>query len=118
MKWIQDFKAQLPEINSWTQLINYIGTRGIVHNIKFIGYCVVLVLLYITIVHRNENQLRNITKASKKLKELGWEYKAVKSKYMFLTKESELAKSAIQQGLLVNVEVPKRIIINQKPIQK
>jgi hypothetical protein len=113
MKWIQDLKAQMPEINSWPKLINYIGQQGIVNNIKFIGYCVVLVLLYITVVHRNENQLRNITKASKKLKELGWEYKAVKSKLMFLTKESELAKSAMQQGLLMNVEVPKRIVVTK-----
>ena len=92
MQWIQNIKAELPEIKSVPQLINYIGQRGIVNNIKFIGYIVVLVLLYITLVHRNENQLRNLTKTSKQLKELGWEYKDVKSHFMFLTKESELAK--------------------------
>jgi hypothetical protein len=113
MKWIEYFKTQLPDIKSWPQLINYIGQRGIVNNLKFIGYCVVLVLLYITIVHRKENQLRNITKASKQLKEMGWEYKSVKSKLMFLTKESELAKSAEKQGLMMNVEVPKRIVVGE-----
>jgi hypothetical protein len=112
MQWIQNIKAELPEIKSVPQLINYIGQRGIVNNIKFIGYIVVLVLLYITLVHRNENQLRKLTKTSKQLKELGWEYKDVKSHFMFLTKESELAKSAQQQGLMLNVEVPKKIIIN------
>ena len=37
MQWIQNIKAELPEIKSVPQLINYIVQRGIVNNIKFIG---------------------------------------------------------------------------------
>jgi Bacteriodetes cell division protein (FtsL-like) len=111
MNWIQDFKQQLPQIKSAPQLLNYIGQKAILNNLRFIGYCMVLVLLYITIVHRKENQLRNLSKLSKQLKETGWQYKDVKSKLMFQTKESELAKSALEQGLMINIEVPKRIVV-------
>jgi cell division protein FtsL len=111
-QWIHDIQSQWAEINSWPQLLHYIGQKGIVNNIKFFAYCVVLILLYIAVVHSNENMLRNISKTSKLLKETSWQYKDEKSKLMFLTKESELAKKANQLGLQLNVEVPSKIIVS------
>jgi hypothetical protein len=118
MQWIDNIKQEYAGVKSWHQLLTLIGKKGIVNNIQFIGYCVILVLLYITTVLRNENIARSINKTSKKLKETSWQYKDEKSKLMYLTKESELAKKANVQGLLLNVEVPSKITIYQKASDK
>lgn len=93
--------------------MHFIGNKGIVNNILFIIYCVVLALLYITLIHNSENRMRRLNEYSKKIKELSWQYKDERSKLMYITKESELLKSASELGLEVNLITPKKIVINQ-----
>jgi hypothetical protein len=100
-------------INTWQDAMSAIGNRGIVKNISFIMYCVMLALLYITIIHKSENRMRNLNEYSKTIRELTWQYKDERSKLMFLTKESELVKSASELGLNVNLVTPKKIEIIQ-----
>ncbi len=109
-------KKILPDaagINSWQEVMSVIGNKGIVKNIPFVMYCAFLALLYITIIHKSENRIRNLNEYSKTIKELTWQYKDERSKLMFLTKESELVKSASTLGLDVNLITPKKIEITK-----
>jgi hypothetical protein len=100
-------------IKNWQDAMHVIGNRGIVNNIPFIMYCVILALMYITVIHTSENRIRRLNEYSKKIKELGWQYKDERSKLMFLTKESELVKSASTLGLEVNLITPKKIVVTR-----
>jgi hypothetical protein len=110
---IQKILPQDSNINNWQELVSAIGNKGIVKNIPFIMYCVVLTLLYIAIIHNSENRIRHLNEHVKKIKELGWQYKDERSKLMFLTKESELVKSASTLDLNVNLVTPKKIVVYQ-----
>ncbi len=109
MQWYSNIVQTWKEVSSVPKFFNLVAERGIVKNIRFYIYCIVLILLCITLVHRNENTQRKIVKTSKQLKALSWEYKDVKSKLMFLTKESELVKNAAPLGLTLSNDVPKKI---------
>jgi hypothetical protein len=111
-QWIQQFKLQYGNIRSVADVFNALGDKAVVKNLPFALYCALLTILYITTVHQNENRARRINDASKQLRELGWQYKDEKSKLMFLTKESELAKKAGEFGLLINTLPPKKLSIN------
>ncbi|MFM2385941.1 MAG: hypothetical protein RL660_698 [Bacteroidota bacterium] len=113
MALIDNLKATYAGYNNWRELVNDLGYKGIVKNLGFILYCTVLLLLCITVIHRNENRIRNLVDANKQLKEKTWEYKDEKRKLMFMTKESELAQKAQAQGLVLSNEVPQKIVITQ-----
>jgi hypothetical protein len=95
-------------------MLQTVGYAGIVRNIPFIFYCAGLALIYITLNHYAENTIRKINETSKQMKELRWKYIDTKSQMMFLTKESELAKKATEQGLEVLKTPPQKITIIQQ----
>ncbi len=110
-QWLNNFKLQYGHIRTVSQAFNEIGDKAIVKNLPFALYCAFLTILYITTIHQNENRARKINAAAKQLKELGWQYKDEKSKLMFLTKESELAKKANDLGLEINTIPPKKLSV-------
>ena len=113
MSFINKIFQDTEGVNNWQEALNAIGNKGIVKNIPFIMYCVILALVYITIIHKSENRMRDLNDYSKKIKELSWQYKDERSKLMFLTKESELVKSASTLGLNVNLITPQKIEVIQ-----
>ena len=73
--------------------------QWIVKNIPFFLFLAVLAVLYIYNGHYADKVVRNISKTSKELKELQYEYKTLKSEVMFRSKQSELAKAVEPFGL-------------------
>lgn len=108
LKNIQDTYANY---GSWREMVNDLGYQGLVKNLGFIAYCVVLLLVCISLIHRNENRIRSLVDTNKKLREKTWEFKDEKRKLMFLTKESELITKVKDMGLEATIELPKRIIV-------
>lgn len=90
---------------NWKRWLNY---QSIVKQVPFIVFLTVLAVVYIYNGHLADKMMRRINKTAKEVKELRYEYIAVKSKVMFQSKQSELVKSeAIQQlGLKELTEAP------------
>lgn len=98
----------------WTDLAETFGYEGIVRNMGILLIVVVFFILNIFISHYAENSIREINKKSVELKQLRWKYIDEKSKLMFMTKESELAKKSAGIGLSVLTSPPSKIEINHK----
>ena len=84
------------EIKKWKRLLNY---QWVVKNIPFFLFLAVLAVIYIYNGHYADKTARNISKVSRELKELQYEYKTLKSEVMFRSKQSELAKAVEPLGL-------------------
>jgi hypothetical protein len=90
---------------NWKRWLNY---QSIVKQVPFIIFLALLAVVYIYNGHYADKMMRRINKTTKEVKELKYEYIAVKSKVIFQSKQSELVKSeAIQQlGLKELTEAP------------
>lgn len=71
----------------------------LVRNIPFFLYLSALAVLYIYNGHHAEKAVKDINKTSKELKDLQYEYKMVKSEWMFMTKQSEVIKAVAPFGV-------------------
>ncbi|HEX8461616.1 MAG TPA: FtsL-like putative cell division protein [Segetibacter sp.] len=81
----------------------------IIKNIPFFLFMAVLAVLYIANGHMSDNRIRKINDTARKLKDLQYEYKTLKSEMMFKSRESEMIKAAIPMGLAVDTTSPYRI---------
>jgi hypothetical protein len=89
----------------WKRWLNY---QSLGKQLPFFLFLTVLAVAYIYNGHLADKMLRRISKTEKEVKELKYEYIAIKSKVIFQSKQSELVKSdAIQQlGLKELTESP------------
>jgi hypothetical protein len=81
----------------------------ITKNITFLLFISALAILYIANGHMADNRIRKINETGRRLKELQYEYKTVKSEIMFRSRESELVKAAVPLGLKMDSVPPLRI---------
>lgn len=89
--------------NGWKQWLNY---QSIVKQVPFFLFLTLLAVLYIYNGHLADKTIRNISKTSREVKELQYEYKTIKSEVMFLSKQSELIKAVEPLGLKELTEAP------------
>jgi predicted membrane protein len=99
----RDLKQNLSATQAgWKRWLNY---QSIVKQIPFFLFLALLAVVYIYNGHYADKTIRKINRTAKEVKELKYEYVAVKSKVMFQSKQSELVKSdAIQQLGLKELE--------------
>jgi Bacteriodetes cell division protein (FtsL-like) len=101
-KMERDMKDEPASQASWKRVLNY---QSIVKQVPFFLFLTLLAVLYIYNGHYADKLSRNIDRTAKEVKELKYEYVAVKSKVMFQSKQSELVKSdAIKQLGLKELE--------------
>jgi len=81
----------------------------ILKNLTFFLFLSGLAVLYIANGHTADRTIKRINDTSKELKELQYEYKTLKSEVMFMSKESEMAKTAEPLGLKIDTVPPVRI---------
>ena len=86
--------------------VGLFSQQSLVKNIPFFLYLAVLAILYIYNGHRVEKTIKEITKSSKELKEYQFEFKMLRSEWMFSTKQSEIVKTAAPFGLIETDEPP------------
>lgn len=101
-------------ISGWQAKLEELGMEGLVKNIPLIIIVMLFFIANIFIVHYTENTIRDLNVKSTELKQLRWHYIDQKSELMYMTKESELAKRAVNQGLDVLSSPPSKIEINLK----
>ena len=97
----RDLKAELPVRQTtgqagWKRWLNY---QSIVKQVPFFLFLAALAVVYIFNGHYADKTIRKINRTAKEVKELKYEYIAVKSKVMYQSKQSELVKVVEPLGL-------------------
>ena len=85
-----------PVQTGWKRWLNY---QSIVKQVPFFLFLAVLAVMYIFNGHYADKTMRKINRTAKEVKELKYEYIAVKSKVMYQSKQSELVKVVEPLGL-------------------
>ncbi len=92
--------AQPQRVRSdWKALVDKLSYNGIVSNIPFLAFLVLLCVLYITNNQRTIDAQRVLNKRNEELKELRWKYMDVKSQLMSAGMETEVIRNAAPLGL-------------------
>jgi len=100
----QDLKPAQPATQAnWKRWLNY---QSIVKQVPFFLFLALLAVIYIYNGHYADKTIRNINRTAKEVKELKYEYIAVKSEVMFQSKPSELIKAVEPLGLKELVQTP------------
>ena len=92
-----------PDASGWKRWLNY---QSVVKQVPFFLFLTLLAVVYIYNGHYADKTIRNINRTGKEVKELKYEYIAVKSEVMFQSKTSELLKAVEPLGLKELVQSP------------
>ncbi len=100
-------RKQNSALPGWKRWLNY---QSIVKQVPFFLFLTALAVVYIFNGHYADKTIRKINRTAKDVKELKYEYIAVKSKVMYQSKQSELVKVVEPLGLKELVQSP--VILN------
>jgi hypothetical protein len=92
---------------------NFLTNKSSLKQAPFVLFLTIVALFYIANSYYAERKIRQINKINNELKELRSEYITSKSKLMFVSKQSEVAKTAEQMGLPIKESTtpPGKIIV-------
>ncbi len=76
-----------------------ISQAWLVKNIPFFLFLSALAVVYIYNGHHAEKSIKDINKTSRELKSLQYEFKMIRSEWMFMTKQSEVVEAVKSMGL-------------------
>ena len=105
-------KAELPR-NFLTQFF----TEGVLSKeaatamLPFIIFIAFLGMIYIGNRHFAENNIRDIDKLNKEVKELSWDFKSIKADLMLKSTQTEVARLADTLGLKEPIAPPIKIVV-------
>ena len=95
----------------WKKLVSH---KWVVRNIPFFLFLTILAVLYIYNCHHTDKLVLKINTTEKKIKELEYEYKTIKSDVIFRSKASELIKVVEPLGLKELTQPPVLLGENNK----
>lgn len=78
----------------------------LVKNVPFFLFLSALAVVYIYNGHHAEKAIKDINKTTREVKDLQYEYKMVRSEWMFMTKQSEVVKMVEPSGIKEILEPP------------
>lgn len=95
------------------------GSEQLIKHLPYLGFLVLLGLVYIGIGYSAEDSVRQINKDKAELKEMRSEFITIKSDLMYATKQSELIKILHEKGLVLeeSFEPPKKIEITEDELE-
>lgn len=85
--------------SDWKALVDKVSYRGIVNNVPYMAFLVLLCVLYITNNQRTIETQRVLNRKNDQLKELRWKYMDIKSQIMNAGMETQVIRNAAAQGL-------------------
>jgi hypothetical protein len=88
---------------------DYLSKEEVVTNIPFVFYVALLAMIYIGNTYYTEKKFRTIEQTKTELKELRYQYITTKSNLMFMGRQSEISKRAVQLGLKESLMPPYKI---------
>jgi hypothetical protein len=83
----------------WRSILEKISYKGIVNNVPFLAFVVLLCVFYIANNHAAIETQRELDKQQRLLKELDWRNKDVKSKLMNVGMEAEVIRRSAVLGI-------------------
>ena len=83
----------------WRSLLDKISYKGIVNNVPFLAFIVLLCVFYIANNHQAIETQRELDKQQKLLKELNWRNMDAKSKLMNAGMEAEIIRRGATIGM-------------------
>lgn len=92
-----------PDSRGWKRWLNY---QSVVKQVPFFLFLSALAVVYIFNGHHADKTIRKINRISKEVKELKYEYTAVKSKLLYQSKQGELIKAVEPLGLKELLQTP------------
>lgn len=110
----QSKKSELPK-NFFALMFTegVISKESATHLLPFVIFIAFLAMIYIGNRHFAENNIRDIDKLSKEVKELSWDFKTLKADLMLKSTRTEVAKEVDTLGLIEPNEPPKKIVIRE-----
>jgi hypothetical protein len=104
--------GKIPD-NFFTLLLQkgVVSTEAATRMLPFIFFVAFLGMIYIANRHMAENNIRDIDKLSKQVKELSWDYKTTKAELSFKSTLTEVEKKTDTLGLQISVEPPQKIMV-------
>ena len=93
----------------WRKLVSH---KWVARNIPFFLFLTILAVLYIYNGHHTDKMILKINTTEKKIKELEYEYKTIKSDVIFRSKASELIKVVEPLGLKELTQPP--VLLGEK----
>ena len=110
----QSEKAELPK-NFFTLLFTegVISKESATQLLPFVVFIAFLAMIYIGNRHFAENNIRDIDKLSREVKELSWDFKTLKADLMLKSTQTEVAKEVDTLGLIEPNEPPRKIVIRE-----
>jgi cell division protein FtsL len=85
--------------SDWKALVDKVSYRGIVNNVPYMAFLVLLCVLYITNNQRTIETQRELNRKNDHLKELRWKYMDIKSQIMNAGMETQVIRNAAAHGL-------------------
>lgn len=85
--------------NDWRALVDKISYKGIVSNIRYLAFLVMLCVVYINNNQKAIDTQRTLNKKNEELKELRWKYMDIKSQLLTAGMETEVIRNAGIIGL-------------------
>jgi len=86
-----------------------VSTDAVTRALPFVFYLALLGMIYIGNRHVAENNIRNIDKVSKEVKELSWDFKTTKADMAYKSTLTEVAKRVDTLGIIETVEPPQKL---------
>ena len=109
-------KKEIPD-NFFTRFLKngVISTEDATGALPFVLFLAFLGMVYIANMHMAENNIRDIDKLVKEVKELGWDYKSTKAELAFKSTQSVVAKQVdtLGLGLKESIEPPQKIVVKE-----
>ncbi|QJD97375.1 hypothetical protein HH214_16620 [Mucilaginibacter robiniae] len=87
-----------------------ISTERVTQALPFIFFMALLGMIYIGNRHLAEDNLRDIDKLSKEVKELSWDYKTTKADLAYKSTLTEVAKRVDTLGIIEPIEPPQKLV--------
>ncbi len=98
-------------LNSWLTNHLELGDELPTETLRRIIWLGILGIFYIYVQHSYEGFIKKIDKARNDMEEKRAAYISQKSKYMFASKQSEIAKKLTDDGLEENITPPTKIVV-------
>lgn len=98
-------------LNSWLTNRLELGNELPTETLRKIVWICFLGIFYIYLQHSYESFIKKIEKARNEMEEKRAAYISQKSRYMFASKQSEIAKRLTDDGLEENITPPTKIVV-------
>lgn len=85
--------------SDWRAFLDKLSYKGIVNNVPFLAFLMLLAVLYITNNQRTIETQRELNKQNLVLKELRWKYMDIKSQLMNAGMETEIIRNSSVIGM-------------------